>query len=399
MSYDFNMYFYKNKIYAYINIIDRIRYMIYFCELCNFKTERSYDMKVHKLCTKHLKNVGLATKQNLNEENLDNGEKNIHMFVERCSAYNTNNHIKCDDTEEKQEHTKEKKPMKIYSCPHCQNILSCGKSLWRHKKTCKFNGNNNDGKIVVSANEFNELKKKFEEMSGLTQKVEKLTSVVEKSLTQQKKPTKIKIKEAPLTININSNNTTNNMDNSVKNISNVMKYINQTYNLAEPLTMLPPSEAKKMLENTKTKKYSAEDFIVYYYDKHLFDQFIGDVILRVYKKANPDEQQIWASDVERLSFIIRRALEEGGRLWMKDVQGVTITQYIIDPILGEVKSMIKEHNQNCIEAMHSGYKSLDELEKLSNAVYNCAKILRDIDDKVLEEDILRYIIPKFQVAS
>jgi hypothetical protein len=255
---------------------------------------------------------------------------------------------------------------------------------------------------VVSVNEFNSLKQKIEEMTELTQKVEKLTTVVEKSLTE-KKPSK-KTKIAPVTININNNdnsinNTTNLTDNSIKTISNVMKYINQTYNLAEPLTMLPSAEAKKMLENTRTKKYSAEDFIVYYYDKHLFDQFIGDVILRVYKKVNPDEQQIWASDVERLSFIIRRALEEGGRLWMKDVQGVTITQYIINPILSEVKEMIKHHNTNCIAEMHSGYKSLDDLEKLSNAVYNCAKILRDIDDKVLQEDILRYIIPKFQLTN
>jgi hypothetical protein len=137
--------------------------------------------------------------------------------------------------------------------------------------------------------------------------------------------------------------------------------------------------------------------MLYYYDKHLFDQFIGDVIVSVYKKEDPDEQQIWASDVERLSFIIRRVLEENERLWMKDLKGVTITKYIVTPILNEVRLMIQEYNKKCVAEMNNSDKSLDDLEKISNYAYNCIKLIRDINDKVIHDDVLRYIIPKFQL--
>lgn len=33
--------------------------MSYNCDICNFKSERSHDLKVHERTIKHLKNIGL----------------------------------------------------------------------------------------------------------------------------------------------------------------------------------------------------------------------------------------------------------------------------------------------------------------------------------------------------
>lgn len=338
-------------------------------------------MKVHLRCKKHLKNVGINDNNELNEFCLNDTVRLECQEKEICKIFH--------------EEECEKKPKKIHSCDFCKNSFSCYQNMWRHKKTCKFSGNN----IIMSANEMHKLQQENnnlkEQVILVTEKMDKLTDVVEKYL-KNKNSTKL-VSSNPINININNSGNTLNANSTLNNISNVLKYVNQNYHQAKPLEAIPPYEARKLLLAKQDKNHGVEEFMLYYYDKHLFDQFIGDVIVSVYKKEDPDEQQIWASDVERLSFIIRRVLEENEKLWMKDLKGITITKYIVTPILTEVKSMIQEYHKKCISEMNQNNKSLDDLEKMSNYAYNCIKLIRDINDKIIHDDILRYIIPKFQL--
>lgn len=344
----------------------------YFCELCEYKTDRSHDMKVHLRCKKHLKNVGMNDNNELNE-----------LCLNDTIKFDLQEEEICEISQEE-----EKKPKKVHSCEFCKNSFSCYQNMWRHKKTCK-----QAGAIHKLQQENIDLK---EQVILVTEKMDKLTNVIEKSL-KFKNSTKLVTNSNPINININNSGNTLNANSTLTNISNVLKYVNQNYQQAKPLEALPPNEARKLLLAKQDKNHSVEEFMLYYYDKHLFDQFIGDVIVSVFKKEDSTEQQIWASDVERLSFIIRRVLEENEKLWMKDLKGVTITKYIVSPILTEVRLMIQEYHKKCVMEMNGNGKSLDDLEKMSNYAYNCIKLIRDINDKVIHDDILRYIIPKFQL--
>jgi hypothetical protein len=72
-----------------------------------------------------------------------------------------------------------------------------------------------------------------------------------------------------------------------------IKYINQNYINARPLQMLQPTNAKKLLLAQASDNHSVEEFMVYYYDKCLFDKFIGEIIKDEYKQENPENQQFW----------------------------------------------------------------------------------------------------------
>ena len=50
-----------------------------------------------------------------------------------------------------------------------------------------------------------------------------------------------------------------------------------------------------------------DDFIkilTYYYNKNKLDKYVGDFIIRQYKKEEPETQSLWSSDTDRLNYFI-----------------------------------------------------------------------------------------------
>jgi hypothetical protein len=377
--------------------------MNYSCELCNYKTDRAYDMKVHLRCTKHLKRECITSKENNGLMKYDHITQNVCHTDKVISETGNIPIIEEDICKET-----EKKPAKIYKCQFCKLILSCSSSLSKHKKRCKFNKENNNDKIVLSVEEFNNLKcymteKMDEKMDKI---VDKLLNVIETKQSVKQEtiqpftPVNINVMNASMNTDMSTNlNMSNTNIVNTSNISNVMKYVNQNYTKAEPLEMLESVQAKKLVTDKTTKDHKVEEFLIYYYDKRSFAMFIGDIIVNAYKKDNPEEQQIWASDVERLTFIIRRALKENELLWMKDLKGVTITKYLIIPILNEVYIIIDEYLEHCSTIMKAKDTSFDDMDKYYKYSVICKKILSDIGNKLFHDPILKYIISKFQLYS
>jgi hypothetical protein len=224
-------------------------------------------------------------------------------------------------------------------------------------------------------------------MTKMAETVEEIKNMV-KSNSQR-------IVQQPISINLTNNDNSTNMN--TMNMSNVYKFVSKNYLNAHPLEMLPKSHAKKLLTAKTTEDHSVEEFIIYYYDKYLFDQFIGEIIRGEYKKDNPQIQQFWTTDVSRLSFVVRRVMQESEEIWTRDPKGVTLTKYIIAPILTEVKAMMKKYNTYCYEQMKDSSIDNDEVEKLGDAMMSCTKIIRDINNNVLHEPILKYVTPHFQI--
>lgn len=349
--------------------------MSYNCIICNFKSERSYDLKVHERTVKHLKNMGLVDinkKQKSNEANENNNgviKNNVKIMT------NEINNVMYTYSSVKESKSRQKNLYKIYRCDYCNKNFDYRQNLWTHRKTCKC-------KDLV--NENSQLK---ESMTKMAETVEEIKNMVKSNSHQ--------IVQHPISINLTNNDNSTNMN--TMNMSNVYKFVNKNYLNTHPLEMLPKSHAKKLLTAKTTDDHTVEEFLIYYYDKFLFDQFIGEIIKGEYKKEDPEIQQIWTTDVSRLSFVVRRVMQANEEIWARDPKGVTLTKYIITPILAEVRTMMKKYNTYCYEQMKDSSIDNDEVEKFGDAMMSCTKIIRDINNNVVHEPILKYVIPYFQI--
>jgi acetone carboxylase gamma subunit len=362
--------------------------MEYTCDLCNYNTDRAYDLKVHNLTKKHLKRSGLYElgKLNNNKEKNKNEDK-IHV-IEDKNPHNTEIIINNNKKENKMELDQEKTNKCV-----CGKKYSSYKNLWRHKQTCNVVNNN---LVVLEKTEIDTLKQSNKELIA---EVNDLKSIIKSTLKPQ----------TPINIDINTtnnNNTTNNtlngnvntMNNNM-NMLSAVKYINKNYNIAQPLEMLESSHAKNMLTAKTTKDHTVEEFMIYHYNKSLFDYFIGEIIKSEYKKDNPKIQQFWATDVSRLSFVVRQAIEKSDKIWINDKKGVLLKKYIITPILTEVKLMVDKYFKYCKNQIKENgeYLNLDTIEKLMDFSITCEKISIDIGNEVLHDLVLKYITPYFQL--
>jgi len=301
----------------------------------------------------------------------------------------------------------------------CGKTFSCKQNLYRHKKVC-------DNMIYLHTIEeqketINEQQKIIEkqketinEQSSNIMTLKKQIELLQQQLQIQtqlqeieKKPTK-KQTNSKNTISTNSNNNSHNnfTDNRIidKSITdnrtiNIVAYVNDNFPNTKPISMLTNIEARKVLKFDETCGHSLEEMIVFQHSKFLLDQFIGDFIVNEYKKNDPTKQQIWSSNVQKLTFIVRQVLNKTDKVWLKDFNGVCVIKHIIDPILEEVKKLLLEHIKHCNEMIEDPNTNIEEFDKIYNNVQHILKIIYEINQKELHNKILKYIAPHFQLMS
>jgi hypothetical protein len=257
---------------------------------------------------------------------------------------------------------------KEYKCK-CSKVFKHKQSLFNHKKKCELIKTNLDDNFK------NEM---LNEIKELKETIGKLTNI-----------------SNPININVTNKNVTN-------KIANVYNHIVKNYTKAEPIKLLGKNDITKLLTyKATTDNHSIEDIIIFNYSKQLFDQFVGNIIVNEYKKKNPLDQQIWSSDVTRLSFIVRRILKDmtnqkvDEKIWMQDKKGVCLTQLVIEPIIEEIRVIIFDYCDLCKSQMKVA--NLKEIEKLSENVFYILKIMYEINTKEIHSKILKYIAPHFQL--
>jgi hypothetical protein len=60
--------------------------------------------------------------------------------------------------------------------------------------------------------------------------------------------------------------------------------------------------------------------------------YLGDIIIKYYKKENPKDQSIWNSDTTRLNYLIRELIDTE-LTWTCDKAGLKVNEFIIIPLL------------------------------------------------------------------
>jgi len=321
----------------------------YACELCNYETSKKGNYSRHMLSVKHKKKVAKVN----NSINMAHFTASQNTLLHPIASQNTPN---------------EKVEMS-YMCEFCNLKCTRASSLNKHYNTCSK-------KVII------ELKKKLKDAEM------QIISLKETHLEDLGYYKKLIVDAGVGTKITNTQNTQNNTNNmSVQNM------ILSKHADAPALEMATPDILQIQLESENLNDNA--ELILYYYRRKDIAAFIGDGIVSTYKKKNPDDQSLWATDVSRLTMFIKKLMNGDESVWISDKKGVETREYLIDPLMDKVDEIMETYVKGkhaYIKMKKDIYPKLDDdLEYMSLAT----KLSNEIRHKKYHDDILRYIAPRF----
>lgn len=258
----------------------------------------------------------------------------------------------------------------LLACETCNKSFSCKSSLMRHiKKNCS-NSKSLDNIITLKQKLENEnLKQKLENYEDLIQQYK---SINEKLLEHAKN---------------NKNTKVTNITNNNISVKNHINYIKDNYSNAPPLTAL---EDYSIIESND----ELINDIIYNHNHKSLDQYLGNFLVKCYKKNNSSQQSIWNSDVSRVTYVIKELLANKKSLWNHDYKGIKTKNYIITPLLKYIKEYICDYIDNYV----LDFKKLSarECQAIAERQLILGYVMQYIDTN-LSEDIIKYIAPHFHV--
>lgn len=290
-------------------------------------------------------------------------------LCEKCN-YETNDKSNYNKHLQSVKHNKKKVNRQQNTLTHIKTykneglVCSCGKQfsyasgLSRHKKIC--NGVNINEVVEKLNTEINELKQKMKEQEEL---------------------------------NIRLAHKTEQTSTNVFNIS-VKNYIQQNYSSAPSLAQL---EDYSVIED------ECDDFgekLISVYNKGSLHKYLGDIIIKYYKKDDPKEQSLWNSDTSRLTYIIKELINASKSSWYKDPKGVKTKSYIIDPLLNYIMEYcIKYNDEHEVNLENWNDLSANDCITISQNQIVMGNIITNIKNDTLANDIIRYIAPYFVIQD
>lgn len=327
--------------------------MKYNCVFCNFHTARKTEYSRHLLTKKHIENVPEMTAPPPEHSQITAKIKNDE----------DNNSNMCSSIQPQ-----------IYNCIKCHAKFTRLSSLTRHKNICLI-----------------------DDIDTLKKENEKIKQDSEKKLLEQEKLSKdkeieylkeqVKIYENQAKTCENQAKTYLHMLTSLTPVQsiNYFSYISSTY----PNTPSLKKEVKftNMLE---AKTMNIIEVITMYHENKTLVKFIGDYIVKIYKKEKPSEQSMWSTDVSRLTYIISESCKTNPKdnIWSYDKKGIKIKEIVIEPSLQYIKDELLDF------AKANGHaKSGKKFNQLKAAL----EIIPLINGGQLSHEIAKYIVPQFKI--
>lgn len=328
---------------------------MYSCIMCNYETHNSGNFSHHKKSKKHMQNV-----QN----------KNV---------------LKISDPESdpKSDHKNSEKII----CILCGNIFTSKTNMYRHRrKYCEY--------IKKSSEDDNILKETIDKLEKQNQNLEKqnqtLMDIVKKQSNVVENNSEA-IKKSSETIN--------------KSI-NVLSFVAKQYPNAPPIEELEYDKfneiTKCLMYDNKKKKinHSIEEIILFYFERNKLPETLGKAIVQEYKKDNPNDQSMWASDVSRLSFIVKSVIGRSSKKskWVSDKNGVHFTELIIKPMFEIIKDKMRTYIKNKkIEDSEIRDNQMEDITARLGLMQSAGELIRQINLSKFDKKVLKYVAPYFNL--
>lgn len=266
-----------------------------------------------------------------------------------------------------------------FRCPNCENTYSSASSLSRHKnKFCKIGVITTKVKTELE-HEFNKKLEQKEveiELKYSKQMIENMKNE-KQQLQQDNKELKQYIKTVKPTINYNIS---------------VKKLVQQNYPDAPHLAML-----KNYAVIHEDEDIDFTQDLIYYHNKNKLNSYLGDIIIKFYKKEDPKDQSLWSTDSSRLKYIIKELIASKKSSWSEDDKGLKINKYIIEPLLKYIHEYINEQIDKFDEALPNA--SATECIRIAQKQLDLAYIREEIQNGQLKDAVNRYIAPSFRYNS
>jgi hypothetical protein len=263
-----------------------------------------------------------------------------------------------------------------FTCNYCNVKFTKACNLSRHKNSCS----EKNALIEQFTNQVNELNNKLDQKDEIIkQKDEALNNII-----KQKDET-ITIMKLEI---IHLKSIINNTGTIVKTSVSTMAYVIKNYKEAPALESV---KDYSLLHYEQTNAEFVENLIHEHINKTLHI-YVSDFIIKTYKTEDPGKQSIWNSDASRLTYIIRELINQNKIDWTVDKGGLKVIKCIIKPILDYIDEQVREYikGQKVTKDM-----KIKDMEIITNKQKLANEILSDIENKVLSEDIIKYITPHF----
>lgn len=244
-----------------------------------------------------------------------------------------------------------------YVCTFCQNVFTNHSNLSRHKKACQ---------------ERKQLKDEIDKLTLLSNQKDETISVLKSEVSHLKR-------------------VVNNSGAIIKTSVSALSFVMSNYGEAP---ILESSEHLSQLcytpDDAKSNKEFVENLVSKYTDK-ILASYLGDFIIKAYKKDDPSQQSLWNSDTSRLTYLIRNIINNNAD-WEIDKKGIKINELIIKPFLSDI--------QNCLQYYVQKNKlsrdwTLFDAKIHADRIKHITEIIHDIEIESLNSEVLKYITPFF----
>jgi hypothetical protein len=224
--------------------------------------------------------------------------------------------------------------------------------------------------------------------------------------------------------------------------TSVFKFITQNYPNANPLKKMSYDEFKRVnnmeFENNGLSHDDqfVEDILCAFRQRVLHEN-IGRVIVKIYKKDDPNEQSIWNTDESRLKYVVKKTTKDNISRWVADKKGVYTSEQLISPLTKSLKQLLINYNERhcCIRRTRrldressssssssaasddgdsdtssefdfdKSYEITDPLdnyidvEKIKRNGATLFELMREIDNKKIDRKILKFMAPFFHAEK
>lgn len=265
----------------------------------------------------------------------------------------------------------EEKVATLLSCNNCGRVFKNASGLWKHKKICgdqeinlkeSYEKKLNDREIYII-----ELEK---DKQSLTEKVQELNKVID--------------------ILTNENDYHKDLVNSAGSIAktsvNALSYVVKNFNNAPAIEKFSKYELLKIEEN-----YTIREIIIYYQKNDNLSDFVGAVLIDVYKKEDPKDQSIWNTDTSRFAYVVREVINNKNE-WAVDKGGLKVREYAINPMLNYIKVEMNEYvKEQALELTKPGANIM----KIQANINIANSVVSAVENGTLANEIMKFITPSF----
>jgi len=249
-------------------------------------------------------------------------------------------------------------------CQYCDKLFSNSSSLARHKNTCSEKKINE----LQTNHKINDLSNKLDNVNGLNKKLEEEVKYLKSLIASA--------------------------GGVIKTSVSALAYVAKNYDGAPALKKLKDYSYIKDRED-EDDEFDLMETLIYKYNNQILHEYLGNIIVDAYKKQDPTKQSIWNSDTTRLTYVIRELIDKKPD-WSVDKKGIKTTKYIITPLLEFVERQasiyLDEIPQILIECP-------EKLITLNDNTRSASEIIANIYNKMLANQVLKYIAPHFYLAK